>query len=354
MSLESLRAYVKEIEKDERNSHGYRAHASFLMLEHVDLMVERYLNEKQTQRGAILLDVFGILQGLFVAIDALYDLSIGLTRYKYPININQNKILHELKYIRNDIVGHPTHRTYPNGGMGFSILDTSHLSKEKMTYKTYIYEKNSLRIETKDVLFESLITQYKKEKLVVLKDIERTIRHDQATTDIPEQLAIFHETLNKESLLQIIETFKKTYDVDESSSHRFLWRANLLIDLLSWQENDDELKEILLYMMRFQTSKLYDMALDMEDRRQKALYTPIPKLLHGFYKFVRKHEKIVYPLMKNLNDAGHPLHDSDLMGILSLNPNEDAYKLLNFFKAQTNPDRKFLIGSILRAYRPKS
>ncbi|MDD3067471.1 MAG: hypothetical protein PHF13_01210, partial [Acholeplasmataceae bacterium] len=61
MSLESLRAYVKEIEKDERNSHGYRAHASFLMLEHVDLMVERYLNEKQTQRGAILLDVFGIL-----------------------------------------------------------------------------------------------------------------------------------------------------------------------------------------------------------------------------------------------------------------------------------------------------
>lgn len=354
MSLESLYAYVKEIEKDEKNSHGYRAHASFLMLEHVDVMIERYLVEKQHEQGAILLDVFGILQGLFVAIDALYDLSIGLTRYKYPININQNKTLHELKYIRNDIVGHPTHRTYPNGGMGFSILDTSDLSKEKMSYKTYIYEKNILRIETKDVFFEPLITQYKKEKLNVLKDIERYIKHDQANTDIPEQIAIFHETLNIESLEQIVEVFKKTYEIDESSSHRFIWRAKLLNDLLSWHEQDDELEEMILYMSRFQASKLYDIALDMENRKQKSLYTPIPNLLHGFYKFVRKHEKEIYPLLKNLNDAGHPLHASDLEGIMSFNPNRDAYKLLQFFKAQTDSDRRFLIGSILRAYRPKS
>lgn len=354
MSLENLRAHVKEIEKDEKNSHGYRAHASFLMLEHVDLMIERYLSEKQNERGAILLDVFGLLQGFFVAIDALYDLSIGLTRYKYPININQNKTLHELKYIRNDIVGHPTHRTYPNGGMGFSVLDTSNLSKEKMTYKTYIYEKNTLRVETKDVYFEPLIIQYKKEKVIVLNDIERYLKHDQATTDIPELLAVFHETLNVESLQYIIELFKETYDADESSSHRFLWRANLLLKLLSWDEEDEDLKEILLYMIRFQVAKLYDIALDMENRRQKSLYTPIPKLLQGFYKFVRKHEKIIYPLMKNLNDAGHPLHHSDLEGIMSMNPSQDAYKLLQFFKVQKDPDRRFLIGSILRAYRPKS
>jgi hypothetical protein len=354
MSLESLRSFVHEIEKDEKNSHGYRAHASFLMLEHVDLMIDRYMREKQVERGAILLDVFGLLQGFFVAIDALYDLSIGLTRYKYPININQNKTLHELKYIRNDIVGHPTHRTYPNGGMGFSILDTHQLSKEKMSYKTYIYEKNNLRIETKDVYFEPLIEQYKIEKLVVLNDIERYLKHDQATTDIPEKIAIYHETLNIDSLKDIIESFKSVYDVNGTSSHRFLWRANLLSKLSVWSENDIELKEVILYMTRYQVQKLYDMALDMENRRQKALYTPIPKLLHGFYKFVRKYEKIAYPLLKNLNDAGHPLHESDLEGLLSLNPNQDAYKLLQFFKAQTDSDHRFLIGSILKAYRMKS
>ncbi|MFH0767675.1 MAG: hypothetical protein V1920_06250, partial [Bacillota bacterium] len=157
MSLDNLKQYVSETEKDNRNSHGYRATSSFLMLEHVDLMIDRYQKEKQTEQGAILLDVFGLLQGFFVAIDALYDLAIGLTQYKYHVNINANSALHELKFIRNDIVGHPTHRTYDDGATGFSILSMENLSKESLTYKTYIYEKNKMEVITKDVLFQPLI-----------------------------------------------------------------------------------------------------------------------------------------------------------------------------------------------------
>ncbi len=354
MSLESLRSYVKEIEKDEQNSHGYRAHASFLMLEHIDLMIDFYVLEKHEERGAILLDVFGLLQGLFVAIDALYDLSIGLTRYKYPININQNAVLHELKYIRNDIVGHPTHRTYPNGGMGFSILDTHDLSKEKMSYKTYIYEKNDLRIETKDVHFNPLIENYKVEKIHVLEDIERYLRRRSTETDIPEKIAILYETINEHALRDIRELFLKTYQLEEASSHRFLWRIDLIRQLINWHEDDAVLNELILYMCRVQISKLYEIALDMEQRKQKSLYTPIPKLLQSFYKFVRKHEASIYPLLKNLNDSGHPLHHADLSAIMDFDPPKDAKKILDFFGEQHDSDKRFLIGSILRAYRKKS
>src|SRR3989339_1754815 len=207
MSLLELRSYVTDIKKDDKNSHGYRAASSFSMLEHIDLMIQRYEAEKQTEKGAILLDVFGVLQGLFVAIDALYDLAIGLTQYKYHVNINQNPTLHELKYIRNDIVGHPTHRTYPDGGVGFSILDTKELSKEKLSYHTYIYEKNSLEVKTKDVMFHPLIEAYKKERDIVLNDILQYLQHAVTKTDIPEQVYTLYETLNSKLLVQVKENF---------------------------------------------------------------------------------------------------------------------------------------------------
>jgi hypothetical protein len=151
-------------------------------------MIQRYEAEKQTEKGAILLDVFGVLQGLFVAIDALYDLAIGLTQYKYHVNVNSNSTLHELKYIRNDIVGHPTHRTYPNGGMGFSILSTEHLSKERFAYHTYLFEKNKMEVVTKDVYIKPLFDAYKEEKDNILEDIYRYLTHEETKTNIPEDI----------------------------------------------------------------------------------------------------------------------------------------------------------------------
>jgi len=50
MSLLELRSYVTDIKKDDKNSHGYRAASSFSMLEHIDLMMNRYLKEEQTEK----------------------------------------------------------------------------------------------------------------------------------------------------------------------------------------------------------------------------------------------------------------------------------------------------------------
>ena len=40
--------------------------------------------------------------------------------------------------------------------------------------------------------------------------------------------------------------------------------------------------------------------------------------------------------------------------LMSLNPNKEASKLLRFLKDQKDEHKVFMIGSILRGYRPKS
>lgn len=353
MSLNALKSHVIAMEKDEKNSSSYRAAASFSMLEHIDLMVHRYLKEPQTEKGAILLDVFGMLQGLFVAIDALYDLAIGLTQFKYHVNVNSNPVLHELKYIRNDIVGHPTNRTYPSGGTGFSMLSAGHLSKEKFSYHTYIFEKNKLEIKTKEVLLKPLLDQYLIEKDRILKDILGYLTHAEVKTTIPDKIAILFETLNLESLHEVKEKFIEEYHMEKDSNHRFLWRASLVETCINWHEGDVELNQMVEYFAKIQVEKLYRIALDLENRKGMDLYTPLPSILLSFYKFIRKNERYAVELLKNIHDFKHPLRDSDLMALFSLNPPKDAYKLLTFLKEQTDENKAYLIGSALKAYRPK-
>jgi hypothetical protein len=354
MSLKNLKSFVDDLKVDLKNSHGYRAASSFVMLEDVDLMIERYLKEKQTDKGAILLDVFGLLQGLFVAIDALYDLAIGLTQYKYHVNINLNKALHELKYIRNDIVGHPTHRTYNDGGVGFSLIIQDSISKEKLSYETYIYEKNNVEVKTKEVLFKPLIEAYHEEKDIILANIFQYLKHDETKTNIPEQIYTLFETFDLELLKKIKEDFCKEYLIEETNSHRFLWRISLLEKIILWDEVDKELVELVLYMGKLQASKLYDMALDLEKRRSQDLYAPIPQIVHTFYKFIRRNESVAIKLLDNLHDFNHPFYQRDLIALMALNPPKGAAKCLRFLKNQTDEQKAFLIGSVLRSYRPKS
>lgn len=354
MSLELLRKYIDQLDKDHQNSHTYRAISSFDMIENIDLMIERYLNQPQENKGAVLLDVFGLMQGLFVAIDALYDLAIGLTQYKYHININSNPILHELKYIRNDIVGHPTHRTYHHGGMGFSILISDKISKEKIVYQTFIYQKNNIEVKEKEVVFKPLLDQFAKEKQQILTEIYQYLVHEETKTDIPEKLFTLYETLNEDLLAEIVDDFRKTYELDESSKHRFFWRADLLKTLINWHEQDDDFNELIYYMSKTQVSKMYEMALDMEHRKGQELYTEIPSILYRFYKFMRRYEKDGLKLLSYVHDKDHPLHQGDILALMTMNPPKDVYKLLMFLKQQISEEKVFLIGSAMRAYRPKN
>lgn len=351
--VSQLENYVSLILKDEQNSHGYRAQSAFSMLNHVELMIDRYLEENHQIKGAILLDVFGLLQGLFVGVDALYDLAIGLTQYKYHINVNSNPILHELKYIRNDIVGHPTHRTYPNGGMGFSLLSTDQLSKTCFHYKTYIFEKNKLEIKSKEVLIHPLIEAYRSEKHHILSGLLSYLKHRDLKITLSDDIYLLYETINQDMLNDIKKRFIETYEIDEKMPHRFLWRIELVNTLIGWEEEDKDLNLFLLYLSKVQVAKMYEIALHMENHHGKDLYTPIPPILKSFYKFILRNEKMAISYLKNLHDQSHPLHETDIAALRALEPKTQAAKLIDFLDQQTEESKVYLIGSALRNYRPK-
>ena len=354
MIRHALKDMVQQIAKDESNSHGARAAAAFSMLENVDMMIEAYQEEQGKDNGTMLLNVFGLLQGLFVGIDGLYDLAIGLTQYKYHINININKTLHELKYIRNDIVGHPTHRTYPNGGVGFSILDTDVLSKDCLTYKTYVYQKNKLDIKKREVRFQPLLEAYAKEQEKILDDIHAYVTHGEVKTDIPEQVFSLFESLNRKLLDKIKTDFIKAYGLKPGSNHRFLWRVGLLEHLILWEERDKELNALILYMSKIQAIKMHEIALDMEKRKEKRLFVSLPSLLNGFYRFISRNEAKVLPLLDNLHDINHPLFKSDLEALKQMTENKSVTKILAWLSTVKDEEKVYLIGSMIRAYRPKA
>jgi hypothetical protein len=354
MSLQKLKPYILALDKDEQNSYGYRAKAAYEMLGNVDTMIEAYLKDQVHNKGETLLDVFGLLQGFFVGIDGLYDLAIGLTHYKYHININQNKILHQLKYIRNDIVGHPTNRTYQQGSIGFSMLVPHSLTRETMTYETYIYRKNKLDVRKEVVVFKDMIEAYKTEKEQLVNDIYEFVRQSPLNGQLLNDLLDLYDTLNLDLVENIKVYFMSKYGLDENSKHRFLWRLSLLKTLILWHEDDEDLNGFITYMSKLQVEKLYDIICHMQDVSGKKMYTSIPYVLSDFYKFMRKKEDDALILLNNIHDFDHPLHAHDFDKLLRLEPKGGALKILEFLKAQNDEEKVYLIGSALKKYRPKN
>lgn len=83
------------------------------------------------------LKLYALLQSLFVSVDSLYALSISLTKSKNLININRNPVLRELKYIRNDVVGHPANRMFNSTTLAYCILDIESINKYEFSYNIF-------------------------------------------------------------------------------------------------------------------------------------------------------------------------------------------------------------------------
>jgi hypothetical protein len=347
MSLKDLRPFLDKL----NNGRNHRMISAYLMLENVDLMVDRYFKFEAFEKGDILLKVFGLLQALFVGVDSLYDLSIGITANKYYININQNKIMHQLKYIRNDIVGHPTNRTYDQGKIGFSILDLDQLTNENLKYKTYVYDKNVIDTVFQDVSIAKLIRAYHLEKDVLLKDLLVFLKTDVGGTILPELIFDLYQTRQMHLLEKIEKTFYDVYGV-KNPNHRLIWRLNLVKVCFKWHEEDLELETFVNYILSTQIIKLYKIALDLDRRRLNLPYAKVPKILSATYKFLDKNHDLL-PYLENLHDFDHPLHKHDVNVLLSHTESPYVIKLLNFLNNQTDETKVYLIGSTIKAFVPR-
>ena len=351
--LDALETIVHDLPDDASSSHAARARSAYGMLTHVDDMLDAFFRHGPSDHGTVLLDVFGFLQALFVGIDALYDLSIGLTSYKYHVNVNKNDTLRELKFIRNDIVGHPTHRTYNDGGTGFSVIVPGKVSKEALSYETYVYRKNTFDIERRNITFRTLHAHYSKEKTQIIRDLVRYMEKSHAATGLSDLLFRLFETLNLELLERTREEFMDVFGLEKGSKNRFLWRLSLLEKAIGWQEMDPLRREFVMYAAKMQASKLYDILSDLEDVRRESLYVPLPDLLSGFYRAMRKNEDKAYPLLKYVHERSHPYFRHDVKTLRSVLTSTDATALLDWILELEDNEKVFLIGSMLRNYRPR-
>jgi hypothetical protein len=350
---DALEKVVRDLPGDASSSHAARARSAYGMLIHVDDMLDAFFRHGPSDHGTVLLDVFGFLQALFVGIDALYDLSIGLTSYKYHVNVNKNDTLRELKFIRNDIVGHPTHRTYFDGGTGFSTIVPGAISKETLTYETYIYRKNAFEIERRNIMFKTLQAQYTKEKEQIIRDLVRYMEKRHAATGLSDLLFRLFETLNLELLRRTRDEFMDVFGLEKDSKNRFLWRLSLLEKAIVWQESDPLRNEFVMYAAKMQASKLYDILSDLEDVKRETLFVSLPDLLSGFYRAMRRNEDKAYPLLKYVHERSHPYFRHDVRTLKTILRSSDSDALLDWLLELDDDEKVFLIGSMLRNYRPR-
>ena len=352
MYLKHLDLIESTVKKEENRTY-YKTISAIGILRQTPEIFNAFNNQKCKDKGAHLLAIYGLLQNMFVAIDALYDLCKMLMHYKFAINVNQNETLREIKYIRNDVIGHPTHRTYPEGGIGFSIINTTLTTKDEIYYDTHFFKKHTHKQSRKQVLTKDIMTSFLKEANPILKEVYKHMENpakDLGLSDLTYRFfkLLKNETFNMQMLSEIEKTFKQSKDITNSSQNRILWRIRLLKVVYNWKERDSEIKEIISYLSLSTAYKLYEMTCIIESVTPKKVKLESPYLMDQFKTFITEN-KDAKLLTKNLHDHTNSYHAYELEELKELaKPYSKVIKLLNFLSRQTDGDKVYLVGSLIQ------
>ena len=149
-----------------------------------DIRISFLKPEENLAKEDYALRLYALLQSLFVSIDSLYSLAYGITRSKSFININNNKDLRNLKYIRNDVVGHPSNRMLGNEDLAYCILDEDSITKESFSY--FIFSKDSR--EEKVIDINSLLKSYYEESNDLLETLLELARDNINSTALEAKI----------------------------------------------------------------------------------------------------------------------------------------------------------------------
>ncbi len=290
--------------------------------------------------GECLSRVYALLQTLFVSIDALYSLNMILTNKKNNININQNRQLRELKYIRNDVVGHPVNRVFDNDLVGYCILKKNDISKKSFKYYIY-YDEN---IKKREVIISSLVDSYYDE---ANKFLARLIDYKEDNNDELLQkikraaIRLSADEEIKEEVLQLRSLYISKYPTRTKTDVRFMWRIENIMKLRSYiAQADKEVKEILNYATGYQLTKLSELLLS-EDKNSEKLIVPNkvrePKGLAQIDKIVSSDKKLEEAL-ENIHDMTHPLFNASLDKLMAACSKDTPYALKYLTQIQKYKD----------------
>lgn len=309
--------------------------------------------------GELIARLYAILQGLFVSIDSLYSLAYAITKSKSFININQNPELRQLKYIRNDVVGHPANRVYDNMSVGYCVLPKEKISKKHFSY--FIHAQGNTT--TKEIDLVSILENYYNEANNLLKTIY-DVSQKQLNDNIISRLTIniYEMFLNGKNIDKQVSRLKSQYQEiytnPDNKQHRLLWRISLLERLIKINSSNPYEKEIYDYSTLFEIIKINELAKKIEKETVISLSNKMrtPKYLASFFRMLNRNTNKVY-LIDNIHDMTHPLFDSSLNELLKLAlKTPDAYKYLKMLKYYTDlkdSDMVYALGVLAKNYKKR-
>lgn len=338
---------IKHINKIETESLKIKLLSTYKTLNQVNEIIDYHNLTNETEKNAIIIDIYGLLQSLFVGIDSLYSLTIGLTNNKFDININQNKVLNELKHIRNDIVGHPTNRKYGSYGIAYSVIDNNYLEYDKFVYHTYLFTGNKYKVEETKVDLNTLKSEYLKEKNIIIKRLSYFAENVTKTINLDNEIIVLLNEPTHANLEIVRNKFSNNYG--NLDNHRFVWRLDLIDKALLWSELDNEINNLIDYIIKTQIIKLLEISNEMEGKKYRLPHVKLPYILKKLFKYFDKNSNLL-EYIKELHDKDSVYYKSDLDYLINEIKDNASLKLLNFLKNQTENEKVYLIGTAVKKY----
>ncbi len=316
-----------------------------------------FKKEENMTQADYTLKLYALLQGLFVSIDSLYALALCLTKSKSFININANKDLRELKYIRNDVVGHPANRILHSETIAYCILDTSSITQDGFSYR--IYTKDS--VQKKDISILTLLTAYYQEANALLDELYHIALSNKnksvleiQITNVLDAYYLDDDYMNKLELF--IQTYRKLYPTSKRGQHRIIWRYEIILKLQTYQNQDKEKMQVVYYCIGSELSKMYELI--FQTKYNVKLLKKIPSYIVSFYRFMNKN-KDLYSCLSYMKSMDHPYFLSYLNQIyerVKKNNIKQAQKYLDMIKeayAQNEMDLVYALALPIKEYKRK-
>lgn len=289
------------------NIKNYAMAAAISALETTNEIQKSYFKNADDQLSLEdnVLRLYALLQGLFVSVDSLYSLALSLTKSKSFININNNKELRQLKYIRNDVVGHPANRVFNNDVLAYCILDNESITTESFCYN--IYTKDGAT--KKEINVIDILKAYYKEANALLDELYRLAKNDKNKTSLEAYISVCLDDyfMNKDyitSFYSFIDEYNKLYPNSKKGQHRILWRKDLIEKLIHYRTSKEEEKNVINYCVGLELIKIYELVYQSKYKVETLKKTPM--YISSFYRFLNKNKNL-YSYLDYIDNTEHPM-----------------------------------------------
>ncbi len=359
--MDLFKQYKNKLKKYDYNYYlqrkNYQIASALGALDTSSCIIDAYLIEEPSlSKEEYVLRLYALLQGLFVSVDSLYSLTVALTGTKNFININNNIHLRNLKYVRNNVVGHPSNRIY-GGNDAYCILDNDRITKNFFTYN--IYTKDNIKNITVDT--NELIASYLKEANNLLDELYSVVNKYVGSSEIKILISdvLDHYYRNGHyinELNRFIDKYRQTYPSAKKEQHRILWRYELIMKLDAISNSNKNLIEVINYCIGLELNKMYKhiMCKDYKHRDEFEL----PSMILSMYRFFNRNPEYV-PYIDHLKDHDDPLFFESLKAVyegVSLKKMQGAMDYLGFLITLYMANQSDLIYAIalpISEYRKK-